>query len=143
MANDGRGGRRWRFEDTVDVNTLPGILDKLVDGKTAYLWPHSNLTDVFRELHDQEKTHDINLPTGTKVVLALTAYRSNLTLAAYPDAPPKLDDQLTHLDRLEAESIHIMREVVAQAENPVMLYSVGKDSSVMSMAQRLRPASWN
>jgi sulfate adenylyltransferase subunit 2 len=38
---------------------------------------------------------------------------------------------LTHLQRLEAESIHIMREVVAQAERPVMLYSIGKDSSVM------------
>ena len=38
---------------------------------------------------------------------------------------------LTHLKRLEAESIHIMREVVAEAENPVMLYSIGKDSSVM------------
>jgi sulfate adenylyltransferase subunit 2 len=38
---------------------------------------------------------------------------------------------LTHLQRLEAESIHIMREVVAEAANPVMLYSVGKDSSVM------------
>ncbi len=38
---------------------------------------------------------------------------------------------LTHLQRLEAESIHIMREVVAEAERPVMLYSVGKDSSVM------------
>ena len=38
---------------------------------------------------------------------------------------------LSHLDRLEAESIHIMREVVAEAENPVFLYSVGKDSSVM------------
>jgi sulfate adenylyltransferase subunit 2 len=39
--------------------------------------------------------------------------------------------RLTHLQRLEAESIHIMREVVAQAEKPVMLYSIGKDSSVM------------
>jgi len=38
---------------------------------------------------------------------------------------------LTHLDRLEAESIHIMREVAAECEKPVMLYSVGKDSSVM------------
>ena len=38
---------------------------------------------------------------------------------------------LTHLERLEAESIHIMREVVAEAEKPVMLYSVGKDSAVM------------
>ncbi|MEO0880745.1 MAG: sulfate adenylyltransferase subunit CysD [Pseudomonadota bacterium] len=38
---------------------------------------------------------------------------------------------LTHLDRLEAESIHIMREVAAECEKPVMLYSIGKDSSVM------------
>ena len=38
---------------------------------------------------------------------------------------------LTHLQRLEAESIHIMREVAAEAEHPVMLYSIGKDSSVM------------
>ncbi len=38
---------------------------------------------------------------------------------------------LTHLQRLEAESIHIMREAVAESERPVMLYSVGKDSAVM------------
>ena len=38
---------------------------------------------------------------------------------------------LTHLQRLEAEAIHILREVVAEAERPVMLYSVGKDSAVM------------
>ena len=39
--------------------------------------------------------------------------------------------RLTHLKQLESESIHIMREVVAQCERPVMLYSIGKDSSVM------------
>lgn len=38
---------------------------------------------------------------------------------------------LTHLQRLEAEAIHIMREVVAEADNPVMLYSIGKDSACM------------
>ena len=38
---------------------------------------------------------------------------------------------LSHLQRLESESIHIMREVVAEASNPVMLYSIGKDSSVL------------
>ena len=43
----------------------------------------------------------------------------------------KFLQQLTHLQRLEAESIHIMREVMAEAERPVMLYSIGKDSSVM------------
>lgn len=40
-------------------------------------------------------------------------------------------NRLTHLKQLEAESMHIMREVVAEFENPAMLYSVGKDSSVM------------
>jgi sulfate adenylyltransferase subunit 2 len=39
--------------------------------------------------------------------------------------------KLTHLQRLEAEAIDVMREVVAEAESPVMLYSIGKDSSVM------------
>ena len=38
---------------------------------------------------------------------------------------------LTHLKQLEAESIHVIREVVAEFDNPVMLYSIGKDSSVM------------
>ncbi len=40
-------------------------------------------------------------------------------------------DRLTHLKQLEAESIHIIREVVAEFDNPVMMYSVGKDSAVM------------
>lgn len=42
-----------------------------------------------------------------------------------------MTQSLTHLRRLEAESIHILREVVAEAEKPVMLYSIGKDSAVM------------
>ncbi|MBS0577946.1 MAG: sulfate adenylyltransferase subunit CysD [Proteobacteria bacterium] len=50
------------------------------------------------------------------------------TAAAAAAAPPA---QLTHLQRLEAESIHILREVVAECERPVMLYSIGKDSAVM------------
>ncbi|MFL5240226.1 MAG: phosphoadenosine phosphosulfate reductase family protein, partial [Rhizomicrobium sp.] len=41
------------------------------------------------------------------------------------------DPHLSHLKRLEAESIHIIREVAAEFRNPVMLYSIGKDSSVM------------
>ncbi len=48
--------------------------------------------------------------------------------------PPPLGNpmqSLSHLDRLEAESIHIMRETVAEAARPVMLYSIGKDSAVM------------
>jgi sulfate adenylyltransferase subunit 2 len=46
-------------------------------------------------------------------------------------SPERTAMSLTHLQRLEAESIHIMREVVAESDKPVMLYSVGKDSAVM------------
>jgi sulfate adenylyltransferase subunit 2 len=50
-----------------------------------------------------------------------------------PSAPDPRDDKrrLSHLRMLEAESIHIFREVVAEFERPVMLYSIGKDSSVL------------
>ncbi|NLF29440.1 MAG: phosphoadenosine phosphosulfate reductase family protein, partial [Planctomycetes bacterium] len=51
--------------------------------------------------------------------------------------------RLTHLRQLEAESIHIIREVAAEFERPVMLYSVGKDSAVMlRLAQKaFRPGT--
>ncbi len=50
---------------------------------------------------------------------------------ATAQAPQPTARALTHLQRLEAESIHIMREVAAECEKPVMLYSIGKDSAVM------------
>ena len=46
-------------------------------------------------------------------------------------ADPVAPATLTHLQRLEAESIYILREVVAECDKPVMLYSIGKDSAVM------------
>ena len=49
----------------------------------------------------------------------------------HAEADRAADSSLTHLEQLEAESIHIMREAVAESENPVMLYSIGKDSSVL------------
>ncbi|MFT4954531.1 MAG: sulfate adenylyltransferase subunit 2 [Brevundimonas sp.] len=61
------------------------------------------------------------------IVITLMQLRQEATLT--PSVPPVPD--LTHLDRLEAESIHIIREVAVEIERPVMLYSVGKDSAVM------------
>ncbi len=49
----------------------------------------------------------------------------------FPTGGMEFRSGLTHLDRLEAESIYIMREAVAESDNPVMLYSIGKDSSVL------------
>ncbi len=61
--------------------------------------------------------------TMDKVRSFMAANQSAPAIAAKPS--------LTHLDRLEAESIHIIREVAAECEKPVMLYSIGKDSAVM------------
>jgi sulfate adenylyltransferase subunit 2 len=69
-----------------------------------------------------------------KLRVALEIYshgRDDLHAHIDESLQPDPSDNMTHLDRLEAESIHIIREVIAQADNPVMLYSVGKDSAVM------------
>ena len=79
---------------------------------------------------------------GHKKTLSTTPAASNIKHLSPPMPSTTLETDtashahaklasLTHLRRLEAESIHIMREVVAEASNPVMLYSIGKDSSVM------------
>jgi sulfate adenylyltransferase subunit 2 len=61
--------------------------------------------------------------------LSLTA--ASLSTPTPQGEPAFAPERLTHLQRLEAESIHILREVVAECERPVMLYSIGKDSAVM------------
>ena len=77
-------------------------------------------------------------PTGPGQAVAKTKASNPSTP---PPAPPQAPShpakkgpapmKLTHLQRLEAESIHILREVVAECERPVMLYSIGKDSATM------------
>ena len=132
MVNDGRLGRRWRFvEKSLDKSVFLEVLDGLCQDKPAFVWPHAEVTAICREIVADAGTHTIELPSGNQIFLALTAYPAVNIAVQYPEPVAMATSGLTHLDRLEAESIHIMREVVAQAENPVMLYSVGKDSSVM------------
>ncbi len=70
----------------------------------------------------------INLGTAHKHIRKFS--NSSKTTATGPQ-PLTMTHGLTHLQRLESEAIHIMREVVAECEHPVMLYSIGKDSAVM------------
>ena len=65
----------------------------------------------------------------TWIAAQASAARAEAATAAKP--PRAAKQSLTHLERLEAESIHIIREVAAECEKPVMLYSIGKDSAVM------------
>jgi len=102
-----------------------------------------SLTTVSRKLFNDGKGIARIKAGGQCTVKTLETARATLEAleADYAGAPapkPSPDNAalvsptaMTHLDRLEAEAIHIMREVAAEAEKPVMLYSVGKDSAVM------------
>src|SRR5690606_23286273 len=68
---------------------------------------------------------------GRLIIRGALCYNAGLFLAASVHREYPMLEKLTHLKQLEAESIHIIREVAAEFQNPVMLYSIGKDSAVM------------
>ncbi len=123
-ANDARGARYWvPLEASTDtqksLQTALTLLQAHIS-KPIAAFPHGRLVSLVRH--------------------ASAIAEIGFNLLSYP---PVLDEQAVtragsggathtpHLKRLEAESIHILREAVAESENPVMLYSVGKDSAVM------------
>jgi len=122
-ANDGRGARYWVPRATTLTAGLKGLQQHV--GKPIALFPHGDLTAALRSIAPIDGVRCGLL--GYAPVLDLAAQTPRRPVAALTGHPARL----THLDRLEAESIFIMREVVAQADRPVMLYSVGKDSAVM------------
>ena len=138
MANDGRGGRRWFWcEAEPTTADLLAFLEMLAaaDNRTQLIWPHGEITGVARRLVAEHGGQQLQL-TGGQVELPLTAYaaaggpkQTTIRMPTPSDKRPPME--MSQLDRLEAESIHIIREVMAEAENPVMLYSIGKDSAVM------------
>jgi sulfate adenylyltransferase subunit 2 len=132
VANDARQARRWVFVHSgqPDDAELIAALRTLCaeDIGRIILWPHGTLCGRFRRLVDSAQTIADELRT------ALAAYNPVFDPADQYNQTPlvkRRSKNLSHLDRLEAESIHIMREVAATANNPAMLYSCGKDSAVM------------
>lgn len=137
FANDAKDTRRWvRFiSSKIDIETLETALVTLIEheNKNTVIIPGGALTTICRELSRKWRSNKQKVG-GKTIHLALEVFNHGLSdIEAYvnKDTQFKSIEKLTHLDLLEAEAIHIMREVVAEAENPVMLYSLGKDSSVM------------
>ncbi len=134
FGNDARLGRRWVFIDSVeDAESLLQALEVLADGRNMVVWPHGAITPHLSAIVRENRSHDFTLASGKILRIGSFAY-SEKGEGVFSSRAAHLQSQggsLTHLDRLEADSMHIIREVMAQAENPVMLYSVGKDSSVM------------
>jgi len=122
-ANDARGARFWVPMANLTDQTIQQALMDLQRhiGKPIAVFPHGALVGYLR-----------HTPSTTDIQLCPQAYRSILPTGLSLNGNKKPDLATSaHLKRLEAESIHIIREAVAEAQNPVMMYSIGKDSGVM------------
>ena len=123
-ANDARGARYWlplayAATDEANADIVVQALQQLQEhiGKDIAVFPHGQLLTQVRDL---SALRQVSLHASVYLPILAMSTRSAIRGQTTP-----------HLHRLEAESIHILREAVAEAENPAMLYSVGKDSSVM------------
>lgn len=143
VLNDARGGRRWiRLDSTVDpLDALQDALFTLAtfEAKEMVLIPSGSVVKPMRRLVKKQRGQRVVDEGQGSVAIALEIYshgHAEILQTANANQQPKKSEGMTHLDRLEAESMHIIREVMAEADNPVMLYSVGKDSSVMLQLAR-------
>lgn len=123
-ANDARGARFWVPLKSLESEDIELTISRLQQhiGKPILVLPHGVLVSKLR-----------NTTATTVVRYCPQAYPSVLLINSQSNNSDKtLKKSISpHLKRLEAESIHILREAVAEAQNPVMLYSIGKDSGVM------------
>jgi len=131
-AHTPRGRMAWRVAPrhpaAADWRAFLHLLSTAGPGKTVAVLANRHLGRADRLgpwLDGQDRLAPVFLPADWSPAPGATPRATARSSFPRPDMP------LTHLQRLEAESIHIMREVVAEADNPVMLYSIGKDSAVM------------
>jgi len=119
-ANDARSARYWFPMSTMptsgDIWYSLGEIQKHI-GKHVAVFPHGELVGLLRSFQSSDDLTVSLLSYPTKIEIE-NATRERKSKSAY-------------LDMLEAESIFIIREAVAEAENPAVLYSIGKDSSVL------------
>lgn len=137
VANDAKGARRWiqLGDPKTGAEAIETAILKLLEheNRNTVVIPSGSLTTICRKLSRKWRANEQKI-NGKTIRLAIEVFNhalSDIEAYANKDAPFRQTEKLTHLDLLEAEAIHIMREVAAEAENPVMLYSLGKDSSVM------------
>ena len=128
VAEDGKGAKRWCLLNDGAMSSIRAGLAVLAGDKPTTFFPSGELVKSCREIINH------SLKKGVEVAKVQfpepTSSRSN-RLSKKEVTTQTLSKNLSHLDRLEAESLYIIREVMAHADNPVMLYSVGKDSAVM------------
>lgn len=136
FMNDGRHGRKWIW---LTKSLTPEYLShifrlilKNVDKNILFI-PSGKIVTDCRNLCRKRSSTVILGENNLSAHVAIEIYHhTSQEILLYNSKKSTYSaTSFSHLDHLEAESIHIMREVVAESENPVMLYSVGKDSAVM------------
>ena len=132
--HDARVSRRWIRIENKSVDSISMAFEAVAnhEGKPLVILPSGELVSLLRAF---VRTQGIYLTAHSNPIrIAIDIYHhspSEIELKSEQSFCRKSSGGMTHLDKLEAESIHIIREVMSEAANPVMLYSVGKDSSVM------------
>ncbi|MBX9914920.1 MAG: sulfate adenylyltransferase subunit CysD [Pseudomonadaceae bacterium] len=123
-ANDARGARYWLplGSSTIDAQQLTIALQRLQEhiGKDIVIFPSGRLVNICRQTKVPANVEQglLSYPAALDEGNRIGAIGASRTLTP-------------HLKRLESESLQIIREAVAEAENPAMLHSMGKDSAVM------------
>lgn len=133
--HDVRGSRRWLPIKNEDATCIEQNFERIsgYEGKAVVVIPTGRLVSACRITTWKRGIKLDNFPHPFRVAVDIYHHSPSEIERHSQYVPPRRNrpTRLTHLDTLEAESIHIIREVIAEADNPVMLYSVGKDSSVM------------
>lgn len=132
--HDARGSRRWLRIEHKDGADIQESFKKISshEGKAIVVIPTGHLVSFCRMITRQHGINLVHYPHPLRLSVDLYHHSpAEIERKEQPTTHQNRPTRLTHLDKLEAESIHIIREVMAEADNPVMLYSVGKDSSVM------------
>jgi sulfate adenylyltransferase subunit 2 len=135
IARDPRGQLLWlAFAGPLEARHYQQFLERIATRRAVIELSVPGSARLLRvpELREWLASHRDSVRLVDPEVGSLSALASPTILKAAMPAPLERSSMnLTHLQRLEAESIHIMREVVAECDKPVMLYSIGKDSAVM------------
>ena len=135
MANDGRSGRKWFWIDKKKLSILfikKCIVALVKDAnKNVCFVPIGDIVSYFKKLDQKNVDQVIAEYKSSLGIFPITAYQEYLIEHDSKINLISKKNEKSHLDYLESESIHIIREVLSEAENPVMLYSIGKDSAVM------------
>lgn len=132
--HDARGSRRWIRLENKSADSIPTAFEAVsnYEGKALVILPTGELVSLLRTVVLKQGLHITAHSNPIRIAIDIYHHSpSEIELKSKPSFCRKPSGGMTHLDKLEAESINIIREVMAKANNPVMLYSVGKDSSVM------------